>query len=35
MDFLVSTYEAAANLSKWDRQALECPMGECGTVRAL
>ena len=35
MDFLVSTYEAAANLAKWDRQALECPMGECGTVRAL
>jgi hypothetical protein len=35
MDFLVSTYEAAANLAKWDRQALECPMGECGKVRAL
>ena len=35
MDFLVSTYEAAANLAKWDRQALECPMGECGKVRSL
>jgi len=35
MEFLVSTYEAAANLAKWDRQALECPMGECGKVRAL
>ena len=35
MDFLVSTYEAAANLATWDGQALECPMGECGTVRAL
>jgi len=35
MDFLVSTYEAAANLAKWDRKALECPIGECGTVRPL
>jgi uncharacterized protein DUF5996 len=35
MDFLVSTYEAAADLGKWDRKALECPIGECGTVRAL
>ncbi len=35
MDFFVSTYKAAANLAKWDRLALECPMGECGTVRAL
>ncbi len=35
MEFLVSTYEAAANLAKWDRQALECPLGECGMVRSL
>ena len=35
MAFLVSTYEAAANLAKWDRKALECPIGECGTVRPL
>jgi len=35
MDFLVSTYEAAANLAKWDRKALECPIGKCGTVRPL
>ena len=35
MDFLVSTYEAAANLAKWDRKALEGPMGQRGTVRAL
>ena len=24
MDFLMSTYEAAASLGKWDRAALEC-----------
>src|SRR3712207_8517209 len=28
MDFLVSTYEAAANLGKWDRAALECDLGQ-------
>jgi hypothetical protein len=27
MDFLQTTYEAAANLSKWDRAALEYPAG--------
>lgn len=27
MEFLASTYEAAANLGRWDRAALECPMG--------
>ena len=27
MEFLVSTYEAAANLGHWDRAALECPFG--------
>ncbi len=35
MDFLVSTYEAAANLAHWDRAALECAMGEAGKVRAI
>jgi hypothetical protein len=35
MEFLVSTYEAAADLAKWDRDALECAMGEAGKVRAL
>jgi hypothetical protein len=35
MDFLTSTYEAAANLAKWDRQALECALGEPGKVRAI
>jgi hypothetical protein len=27
MEFLTSTYEAAASLGKWDRTALECPLG--------
>jgi hypothetical protein len=27
MGFLVTTYDAAANLGRWDRAALECPMG--------
>ena len=27
LDFLQSTYEAAAELGKWDREALECPLG--------
>lgn len=27
MTFLQSTYEAAADLGKWDRAALECPVG--------
>ncbi|WP_108659991.1 DUF5996 family protein [Acuticoccus kandeliae] len=31
--FLVSTYEAAANLAKWDRDLLECEAGGPGTVR--
>src|SRR5688572_3674631 len=35
MDFLISTYEAAANLGKWDRAALECEMGRPGKVRAV
>jgi hypothetical protein len=28
LDFLQSTYEAAANAAKWDRAALECSLGE-------
>ena len=35
MEFLQSTYEAAANLAKWDRKALECGIGQAGKVRAL
>ncbi len=35
MEFLQSTYDAAANLAKWDRKALECRLGEAGKVRAL
>src|SRR6266853_6937378 len=27
LEFLQSTYEAAANAAKWDRDALECPLG--------
>ena len=30
MDFLTSTYEAAANTGNWDRVALECPLGQPG-----
>jgi hypothetical protein len=35
LDFLQSTYDAAADLAKWDRAALECRFGEAGKVRAL
>lgn len=35
MDFLVSTYEAAATLGKWDRAALECPLGVPGVPREV
>ncbi|MBV8790691.1 MAG: hypothetical protein JO205_07200 [Pseudolabrys sp.] len=35
MDFLQSTYDAAADLGKWDRAALECAMGEPGKVRVV
>jgi len=35
MEFLQSTYEAAADLARWDRQALECAIGEAGRVRLL
>jgi hypothetical protein len=33
--FLQSTYEAAANAAKWDRDALECALGRPGVVRKV
>jgi len=33
--FLQSTYDAAADLAKWDRAALECEIGAPGRVRAV
>ncbi len=35
LDFLQSTYEAAANAAKWDREALECAPGRPGVVRPI
>jgi hypothetical protein len=35
MEFLQSTYDAAANLARWDRNALDCPLGEPGLPRPL
>jgi hypothetical protein len=35
MTFLQSTYEAAADLGRWDRAALECGFGEKGKVRMV
>ena len=35
MEFLISTYEAAASLGKWDRAALECPLGVPGVPRKV
>jgi len=35
LDFLDSTYEAAANAAKWDREALECDPGQPGVVRKV
>ena len=35
MDFLQSTYDAAADLGKWDRAALECAIGKPRVVRQL
>jgi hypothetical protein len=35
MAFLQSTYDAAADLAKWDRTALECKLGVPGKVRAV
>jgi len=35
LNFLQSTYEAAANCAKWDREALECAPGQPGVVRPV
>jgi hypothetical protein len=35
MEFLQSTYDAAADLAKWDRKALECRLGEAGKCRVM
>ena len=35
LEFLQSTYEAAANAAQWDREALECPPGQPGVVRPI
>src|SRR5262245_44131265 len=35
MDFLQSTYEAAADLGKWDRKALDCAIGKPRVVRRV
>ena len=35
LDFLAATYAAAADCGKWDRAALECPLGAPGKVRPL
>src|SRR5579871_6415329 len=35
MEFLQSTYAAAANAAKWDRASLECSVGEIGRPRAV
>ncbi len=35
MDFLTSTYDAAASLATWDRAALECGIGAPGKPRAI
>jgi hypothetical protein len=32
-EFLEATYVAAATLGKWDRSALECPLGQPGKPR--
>jgi uncharacterized protein DUF5996 len=35
LEFLRSTYDAAADAGKWDREALECPTGRVGVPRQL
>jgi hypothetical protein len=35
MEFLQSTYAAAADLAHWDRSNLDCALGEPGKVRAV
>ena len=35
LEFLQSSYEAAANAAHWDRAALECALGKPGVVRQI
>ena len=35
LEFLQTSYEAAANAAKWDREALECVSGQPGLVRQI
>ena len=35
MEFLQTTYDAAADLGRWDRAALDCPLGEPGRPRPV
>jgi hypothetical protein len=35
LDFLTSTYVAAADTGKWDRANLECPLGKIGHPRIV
>jgi len=35
MEFLISTYEAAATLGRWDRTALESPFGRPDVPRPV
>jgi hypothetical protein len=35
LDFLQTTYEAAANAAGWDRAALECPQGRAKVPRPI
>ena len=35
LEFLQSTYEAAANLAHWDRASLECQLGKPGVPRPI
>jgi hypothetical protein len=35
LEFLQSTYEAAADAAGWDRAALECPLGKIGVPRIV
>ena len=35
LEFLQTTYEAAANAANWDRGALECALGQPGVVRQI
>ena len=35
LEFLQTTYEAAASCANWDRTALECPIGRPGVPRVV